>query len=498
MTEVTGDYGIFLSYARLDNEPETDEKSEVGWVDHFQARLIRQLRRRGRPDVGFWRDVADIDGADRFAPEIIKGLAQSHFFMPVLSPNYVQRPWCEEEVKRFASRRAKEPAIDDRVVPVYKLPLEKHLIPELLSGRGGYHFYRPDPVSQKLIEYFRQGRVQNEDPYTHLLDQIANYICAKLPAAAPHAQVPNPAAAPDVVTVFVAKAADDMYPAYDKVVTELKTQGMRVVIEPEQDLPTERQAAEAAVVDALKGAKLVVHLLGKQTGPRIGDKRLADLLLDQTHAGTAPRLIWAPSTLFDDPTRPEATVREQGRDPLAVLADFGQFRDGDSVSGVPFEAFLQDLVRRCQNLLAPAVPSPRAPGSEAARVYVVGAIDDASLVHEVTATLIDGHGLQAYPCGFEGAPDEIRRLHEEEMRDSDAVLYCWGKATDTWLRSYTRETRAAVRFGRERPYLATALFPAPPLNPYKQSFRSADVSLHLPPTEAITPEVFTPLVAALQ
>ena len=266
MTEGTDAYDIFLSYARLDNERETDDKSEAGWVDHFHARLIKQLRRRGRPDIGFWRDVAEIDGADRFAPEIIKGLVQSHFFLPVLSPNYVHRPWCQEEVKRFASRRAKEPAINDRIVPVYKLPLQKDSIPELLSGRGGYHFYEPDPVSKKLIEYFRQGRVQNEVAYASLLDQIADHICDRLPAAAPHAEVQNPAAAPDVVSVFVAKVADDMYPAYDKVVTELKTQGMRVVIDPEQDLPNEREAVEAAVLDALQGAKLAVHLLGHDPG----------------------------------------------------------------------------------------------------------------------------------------------------------------------------------------------------------------------------------------
>ena len=266
MTEEMDAYRIFLSYARVDNERETDDKREVGWVDHFQRRLIKQLRRLGRHDVGFWRDVAEIAGAERFAPQIIKGLAQSHFFMPVLSPNYVQRPWCKKEVKRFASRRTKEPAIDDRIVPVYRLPLEENLIPELLSGRDGYHFYEQDLVSKALIEYFRRGRVQDEDAYASLLDQIARHICTNLPAAAPHPQVRNPAAAPNVVTVFVAKAADDMYPAYDKVVTELKTQGMRVVIDPEQDLPKEREAAEAVVVDALKAAKLAVHLLGQELG----------------------------------------------------------------------------------------------------------------------------------------------------------------------------------------------------------------------------------------
>ena len=54
----------------------------------------------------------------------------------------------------------KNRTIDDRIVPVYKLPLEKHLIPELLSGRRGYHFYEQDPVSKKLVEYFRLGRVR--------------------------------------------------------------------------------------------------------------------------------------------------------------------------------------------------------------------------------------------------------------------------------------------------------------------------------------------------
>ena len=498
MTEGTDAYDIFLSYARLDNERETDDKAEAGWVDHFHARLIKQLRRRGRPDIGFWRDVAEIDGADRFAPEIIKGLAQSHFFLPVLSPNYVHRPWCQEEVKLFASRRAKEPAIDGRIVPVYKRPVEKHFIPELLSGRGGYHFYEQDPVSKSVIEYFRRGRVENEDAFAELLDQIADHICANLPAAAPHAEVQNPAAAPNVVTVFVAKVADDMYPAYDKVVTELKTQGIRVVMEPELELPHDRAAAEAAVADALHGAKLAVHLLGHEPGPLIGDKWLTDLLLDQTHAGTVPRLIWAPSTLFDDPTRPEASVRKRDRDPLAILGVFGEFRDGDSVSGEPFEAFLQDLVRRCQSLLPPTGAGPRAAIAEAARVYVVGALDDASLVHQVAGTLIDDHGLNANPCAFEGAPDEKRRLHEDEMRDSDAVLYCWGKATDAWLRSYTRETRSAARFGRERPFRATALFPGPPLSDHKRSFRAGDLSLHLPAAETVTPELFTRLVEALQ
>ena len=60
------------------------------------------------------------------------------------------------------------------------------------------------------------------------------------------------------------------------------------------------------------------------------------------------------------------------------------------------------------------------------------------------------------------------------------------------------QNEAAVRLGRDRPFLATALFPGSPISAYKQSFRSADVSLHLPAAETNKPELFTPLVAALQ
>lgn len=498
MTDLSDAYEIFLSYARVDNERETEDKAERGWVDHFQSRLLKQLRRRGRADVGFWRDVAEISAADRFGPEIIKGLAEAYFFLPIISPTYIQRPWCREELNKVSGRRAREPTIDQRIVPVYKLPLDPQLLPELIRGRGGYHFYEQDPVATSVVEYYRRGQVQNEDAYADLLDQIADYICSNLPAVAAYSEIVNPPAAADVVTVFVANVADDMFPAYGKLVTELKSQGIRVVIDPERELPQDPGAAVVAVDEAMEEAQLVVHLLGDDAGPRVGGgARLVDLLLDQTRAGPVPRLIWAPATLFNDPTCPEATVCDHDRDAFEVVEKFGHYRDGDTVTDASFEAFLQDLVRRCHGLRSPISQAPAGGAAEAPSVYVVGADDDASLVHQVTGTLIEEHGLNAYPCSFQGAPHEIRRLHEEEMRDSDAVLYCWGRASDTWLRSYTREVRFAARFGRENPFRTTAIVVGPPCSDYKQNFRSADVSLHLGQAEAITAELFTPLVAAL-
>ncbi len=504
MPDLSDAYEIFLSYARADNEREGDDSQERGWVDYFQARLLKQLRRRGRDDVGFWRDIAAIAKADQFDPALMTALAESHFFLPIVSPNYLKRPWCQKEVDEFARREAREPGINQRIVPVYKLPPDSAQLPPLIQGRSGFHFYEQDPVSQKMREFYRRGRVRDEyeNDYADLLDEIADYICTHLPEHAPHAKVDNPPLSAAVFTVFVAPVADDMFPAYERIVTELKSQGVRVVIDPEQELPRDAGAAIVAVDEALEQAQLVVHLLGEDAGPRMsGGPRLVDSLLDQTLASATPRVVWAPATLFKDPTSADSSVREHGRNPLQVLNMFGAFRDGDSVTDAPFEAFLQDLVRRCHTLRSPLQSQAQgaaAMGADAPSVYVVGKEEDASLVQQVTSTLIENHRLKAYPCGFQGAPDEIRNLHEQEMRDSDAVLYCWGEAPDTWLRAYTREARSPEKLGRQQPFRATAVVLGPPFNEYKQNFRSADVGLHLCQTGEITPEAFIPLVEALQ
>src|SRR5262249_18913433 len=154
-----------------------------------------------------------------------------------------------------------------------------------------------------------------------------------------------------------------------------------------------------------------------------------------------PRLIWAPITLLDDPTRPDGAVRASGRDPLAVLQAFGTFREGDVVSGEGLEQFLQYLIGRCQGL-RPIASRQQFPKDEHDwRVYVVGTKEDGAVVDDVTGHLIDDYNVAANASTFDGPDDEVRRLHEQEMREADAVLYCWGDATDTWVRSYTREVR---------------------------------------------------------
>lgn len=488
---------IFLSYAHLDNLGTPKDEDTNGWVNHFQTRLNAELLNRGRPDVRLWRDTADILEGDRFSPHIKEGLSSCDLFLPVLSPNYVQRSWCQDEINRFWKRVKEEPELDKRIIPVYKFPLDDSELHEAITGRVGYRFYRENEHTGKIDEFFRQGEEQDKEAYDGLIVSIVEFIRQRLPPIEPLPTFHNPPVDEGSFTTFVAPPAPDMKPAYDKLTNELKGAGIRVRPDPQSELPQELDKVSQEVERTLADAEFAIHLLGDQPGPRIGDRRLVDFLLSESYSAPPPRVIWAPKILFLDPTQPESDVRAPDRDPLEVLNDFGEFHPNDSVIADPFEAFVRDVLRRCQEARPSTMPVPNGAANGAASIYVVGTSDDTALVHEVTSTLIDAHGLRANPCAFQGDDGEMRRFHEAEMRAADVVLYCWGEATEVSVRDYVRESHNPSELGREQPFRATALFPGPPLSDLKRTFRAGDISLHIEPSDEVQPELFLPLVDLL-
>ena len=154
--------------------------------------------------------------------------------------------------------------------------------------------------------------------------------------------------------------------------------------------PAIRTRPPRCSLTALGEAKLAVHLLGKDSGRRIGVSRLVDLQLMETFKQPIPRIVWAPATLFDDPTGPEGNVREHDRNPLNVLRQFDQYRDGDngiggSIRGVPAGPYPAVRSLRPSRFRVQAAASR----DKGTRAYVYGAAEDAALVDSATGMLIN-------------------------------------------------------------------------------------------------------------
>src|SRR5580704_9755472 len=117
---------VFISYARLDDEPPPGLNQDRGFVTFLYQQLRWELQALGGPQPKLWRDVKQVEPAHQFNPLIEKAIADSSILLFVLSRNSLQREYCLRELELFAQRwRAAGPIdIKDRIVV-----LSKHYVP---------------------------------------------------------------------------------------------------------------------------------------------------------------------------------------------------------------------------------------------------------------------------------------------------------------------------------------------------------------------------------
>src|SRR5437868_12324058 len=91
----------FWSYARQD-----DELSD-GRLTRLRVLLAQELQQQyGRERVQLFQDMNAIAHGSDWESEIHKALDQSTFFIPILTPNFIQSEWCCREVALFLEREA--------------------------------------------------------------------------------------------------------------------------------------------------------------------------------------------------------------------------------------------------------------------------------------------------------------------------------------------------------------------------------------------------------
>jgi hypothetical protein len=104
-------FDLFISYSRRDNAQ--------GRV----TELVGQIRRdfemfAGRPLRPFF-DVKDIEGMDDWRHRILRGLRESRLLIALLSPSYLQSPYCEWEFNEYRNHEIGQGLVGDGIAPIY-------------------------------------------------------------------------------------------------------------------------------------------------------------------------------------------------------------------------------------------------------------------------------------------------------------------------------------------------------------------------------------------
>ena len=270
---MSDDVVIFLSYAHDDDLILSPDPNEPGFVSFLDQQLRLKLRDLGVRQASVWRDRRRISQGDQFADIIDDGLSHAELLVVVMSPNWMQRPYCRKELETFLSLRkaagVANPAT--RMLVVGKGYVDRIARPPELQGQEGFLFYSRDDENDvsAVTPFFNRGKCN--DRFYAELDELAGGLQKRVTqilsgAPAPQAmQASAPTVTPSGRTVFLAKPASDMKAAYVRLVTELQGKGFTVAPDPVADVPSDR-SAEAFVNDALSKAEVFVHLVGDSEG----------------------------------------------------------------------------------------------------------------------------------------------------------------------------------------------------------------------------------------
>jgi TIR domain len=404
------DDAVFISYSRADDQPPPDADKIQGWVTFFWQQLRWELNNAGVHQAELWLDRYEIDPTEDFTVKIDEALRKARLLIPIFSPNWVQRKYCQRELSRFVELRSQDDDADDNIVLVKKREVLSEDVPGVLQNREGYQFFLKEP-SGKLREFYWRG-LQDDKAYYDLVRQVADRIARRLMVKV-KPTLHEPSVATNGRTIYLAAPADELRDCWLRLANDLRGSGY-TVLPVDGRLSDTLPAAEAEISDALAKAELSVHLLGESEGgkPDGSEETLArlQLRLAREHAGREvglPRVLWAPKWL------PE---RQGGkRDPFEVVRRFGGLSPGEEVYGEEVTDLSQWLRGRL-NLSAPAS------AGSVSTLLIAGAVPADDALVGMLANRLQSDEISVQPV-FAGdalpADDGVR---------SAAALVPWGKA----------------------------------------------------------------------
>ena len=270
---------VFISYSHIDNVPFGDPRA--GWVDIFHENLQNFINVQVGKRTHIWRDKR-LTGAEIFSDEIEEQLVRSAVLVSVISPGYMQSEWCNRELVRFTKIAQDHGDLRggnlQRVIKVLRLPVERSILPPLLDKVLGVQFYRVDPASGRVRDLLLDSSTDALQEFRARVDDVAQDISRLLTAMSASdgatAATPQPSTS---TTVFLAWTTSDLSEEREKLRRELEARNYRVL--PVGSPPLDTTRLRETVIDALRDAKVAIHLIGTHYGfvPEGGERSIIEL-----------------------------------------------------------------------------------------------------------------------------------------------------------------------------------------------------------------------------
>jgi hypothetical protein len=492
------DYDIFISYAHVDDL--TTNEEEEGWVTLFHKHLEVQLSKLvGRADlVKIWRDERRLQGNHLFDQTIRDGVDRAALFLALTSNGYLGSEYCQQELKWFCDKAAREPWTIDvgdrrRVFNLLLNNIPHDRWPQEYGRSSGHPFNDAErkeqlgyPTEARQELFRRQMRDLCEAIYATLSAIKAAPVAS--PIAAPVQQLDNTPAKSSAATsfsVFLADTPDSLRTLRRRIANELQQQGISLAAQIPP--PYEATQHDERVISEMSNAQLAVHLLDEWPGREVEGAPEESYPQRQARLGLqhAPaQLIWTPQSLVIEKVEDENHRRflDQLENQPREHASYSFIREAPGAIGRLIVARLEQIKQ--------ASETPRAPSAALLDTH----LKDELHALELSRFLI-GRNILPYVNPEQDDPSRNIALLEERLKRVSRLIIVFGNVAEDWVRARLGEA-VKIAVTESCPLKACGIYYAPP----RRKAEAVKFSLGFLPiyqfdsTDLINPQALQPLL----
>jgi hypothetical protein len=333
--------------------------------------------------------------------------------------------------------------------------------------------YEIDPVTGRLREFSEEfgeeaRRIFLEKIYD-LAYEITHVLKSCRTVAMPRAL---PLAAPPLAkVVYLGETTSDLRAERDRMRRELQERGYEVL--PDAPLPLEGGELVEAIKQHLQRSDAVILFVGNRYGviPEGCNESLvalqARLSAESFRSRPGGRFIWSSPGLQTEDPRQAEFIRALHEGSLGMHGT-------ELLSGTVEQ--LKNLVLKHLTTPPPTVPPVDQTPGTVKRIYLICDRQDEEAMEPLEDYLYE-QGFDVKVPIFEGEEDSFLQMHQDNLKLSDGVIIYFGQASAQWAEMKLMDLLKAPGYGRVKPWLAQAVYLAPPDHRRKERFRtrSADV-----------------------